>query len=262
MQQPGRVDVRWEWINQGWEMYQKQLGNWIVIALVVFLISLIPIVPMYIFLFASAGLGSQTDPQDIAGLMRSMSFSIVTQFVMNVMGWFLGAFAYSGYYHTAMKQLRGEQISIADFFSGLQHFVPMLGVTALLGILQFVGNLFCCLGFIFQLVTLGLLIFTYPLIVERKLNPIEAIKASLEVTKQNAPMFILFGIVAHLVGFAGIVVCCVGLIFTAPLLFTTVACAYRDCFGTPGGYDSYEPPPPPIYGGYEPPPPPPPSSWQ
>ncbi len=46
MQQPRRVDVRWEWINQGWEMYQQQLGNWIVIALVVFLISLIPIVPM------------------------------------------------------------------------------------------------------------------------------------------------------------------------------------------------------------------------
>jgi uncharacterized membrane protein len=104
--------------------------------------------------------------------------------------------------------------------------------------------------------------FTYPLIADRNLGTVDAIKTSLDVTKQNPVMFILFGIVAHLVGGIGIIACCIGVIFTAPLLITTVSCAYRDCFGAPGSFDTYAPPPPPSYGGYDPPPPPPPTSWQ
>ncbi len=257
MQQPTRVDVRWEWINQGWEMYSKQMANWIIMSLVVFLISLIPAVPLYIFIFASMKLGSHSNPQDIAEALRSSGLSIMTTLVASVVSAFLQAFSYSGFYNAAMKQLRNEQISIADFFAGMQHFVPILGLTGILAAIQFVGNLFCCLGTIFSLVTMGLLMFAYPLIVDRKLGTIQAITASLDVTKQNALMFILFGIVAHLIGGIGVVVCCVGVIFTVPMLFTTVACAYRDCYNSTPGNDSFAPPPPPDYD-YNPPP----SSWQ
>ena len=261
MQQSRRVDVRWEWISQGWEMYSQQMANWLLISLVVFLISLIPIGPLYAFIFVSLGLGNHSDPKDVLAALQSSGVSIVATFLSAVVTALVQAFSYSGYYHVAMKQLRGEQFSVADFFAGLKNLVPMLGVAGILALVQFVGNLLCCLGSIMSLLTLGLFMFSYPLIADRNLGTIEAMKASLDVTKQAAPMFILFGIVAHLIGGIGFIVCCVGVIFTAPLLITTVSCAYRDCFGSPGGYGSYEPPPPPTYGGYEPPPPPP-SSWQ
>lgn len=261
MQQPRRVDVRWEWINQGWEMYSQQMANWLLISLIVFLISLIPIGPLYAFIFASLGLGSNADPQDIIAALQNSGVSLLAAFLSAVVTALVQAFSYSGYYHVAMKQLRGEAFSVGDFFAGMKNLVPMLGVTGILAAVQFVGNLLCCLGSLATLVALGLLMFTYPLIADRNLGSIEAIKTSLDFTKQNPVMFILFGIVAHLIGGVGIIVCCVGIIFTAPLLITTVSCAYRDCFGAPGGYNSYQPPPPPNYGGYEPPPPPP-SSWQ
>jgi uncharacterized membrane protein len=261
MQQPRRVDVRWEWISQGWEMYSKQMGNWLVISLIVFLISVIPIGPFYAFMIASLGIGSNSDPQDVLRAIQASGVNILATLIMSVMTALIQAFSYSGYYHVAMKQLRGEQFSVGDFFGGMKNLVPMLGVTGILAAIQFVGNLLCCLGSLVTLLTLGLLMFSYPLIVDRNLGTIEAIKASLDVTKQNAPMFILFGIVVHLVGGIGIVVCCIGVIFTAPLLITSVSCAYRDCFGSPGSFDAYAPPPPPSYGGYDPPPPPP-SSWQ
>lgn len=263
MQQPGRVDVRWEWINQGWEMYQRQMGNWLLISLIVFLISMVPAVPLYAFVFASVG-GGTSDPRDIRDVIaavQSSGLSLIATFFSALVTAIIQAFSYSGYYHVAMKQLRGEQISIGDFFGGMGNIAPILGVTGIMAAIQFVGNLLCCLGSLIVLVSLGLIMFSYPLIVDRKLGTIEAIKTSLDLTKQNALMFILFGIVAHLIGGIGIIVCCIGVIFTAPLLITTVSCAYRDCFGAPGGFGSYTPPPPPSYGGYEPPPPPP-SSWQ
>lgn len=259
--QQGRVDVRWEWISQGWEMYSKQMANWLLISLIVFLVSMIPIGPFYAFMFVSLGIGSNSDPQDVIKAIQASGINIVATLVMSVVSALVQAFSYSGYYHVAMKQLRGEQFSVGDFFGGMKNLVPMLGVTGLLAVVQFVGNLLCCLGTLITLLSLGLLMFSYPLIADRNMGTIDAIKASLDVTKQNPVMFILFGIVAHLLGGIGFIACCIGVIFTAPLLITTVSCAYRDCFGSPGGMNSYTPPPPPNYGGYEPPPPPP-SSWQ
>ncbi len=261
-QQPSRADVRWEWIGEGWEMYSKQMGSWLLISLVVFLISLIPIIPIYIFIFAALGLGSNSDPQDIAQALQKGGLNIISTLILSVVTSVITAFAYSGYYNVVIKQLRGAQISIGDFFGGMQHFLPIFGITALMTAITFIGNLFCCLGSIFQLATLGLIMFAYPLIVDQGMGTIDAVKASFDFTKQNAFMFILFGIVVHLIGGIGVIFCCIGVIFTTPILLTTVGCAYRDCFmnqntNTP---DSYAPPPPPNYGGYEPPPPP--SSWQ
>ena len=264
MQQPRKVDVRWEWINQGWEMLQQQMANWILIALVALLISLLPFVPIYFFIFASLGLGSHADPQDIMRAMSQLGGRFLLNFVVSAISWVVQAFLYSGMYNAAIKQLRGGQISVADFFGGLKHFVPILGVTALIGAAQFIGSLLCCLSIVVMVAAMGFFLFTYPLIVDRGLGTIPALTASLECTKQNWLMFILFGVVIHLLSSIGFLFCCIGWIITGPLLFTTITCAYRDCFGTPGDsgdYGAYTPPPPPIYGGYEPPPPPP-SSWQ
>jgi hypothetical protein len=262
MQQPRRVEVRWEWINQGWEMFQSQMANWIVIALVALLISLIPFVPVYFFVFATIGLGSSSDPQDIMRAISELGGRFILNFVVSAVSWVVQAFVYSGMYNAALKQLRGGQISVADFFGGLSYFLPILGVSALLGVAQFIGSLLCCVGVLVIIAAWGLFLFTSPLIIDRGLGTIPALTASLEVTKKNWLMFLLFGLVIHLLSGIGFIFCCVGWLITGPLLFTTVTSAYRDCFGAPGGYGSYEPPPPPSYGGYEPPPPPPPSSWQ
>ncbi|HEX4947012.1 MAG TPA: hypothetical protein VFZ34_10120, partial [Blastocatellia bacterium] len=214
------------------------------------------------FIFASLGVGSNSDPKDIIAAIQSSGISIIATFLSAVITALVQAFLYTGMYNAAIKQLRGGQISVGDFFGGMQHFVPILGVTALVGVAQFLGSLLCCVGIFVMLAAMGFLLFTSPLIVDRRMGTMQAIQASFDLTKQNWLMFILFGVVIHLLSGIGFIFCCVGWLVTGPLLFTTVACAYRDCFGTPGSYDAYTPPPPPSYGGYEPPPPPPPSSWQ
>lgn len=259
MQQPRSVDVRWEWINQGWEMYQKQLGNWLLMSLIVWGITLLLGIIFGLFGGAmgifSAMRNSRFDPNEIQALMFGTNKFL--GFIMVLINSVVMAFFYGGMYKAAFKQLRGEQISVNDLFAGMEHFGSIAVVKV---IIAFLTQLICLCLFIPGILLAGLLFFIYPLIVDRRLGPVEAMKTSLQVTGQNWLMFILFGTAVWTLSFAGYLACCIGVVVTYPLLFTITVVAYRDCFGTPGGSDSYEPPPPPIYGGYEPPPPP--SAWQ
>jgi uncharacterized membrane protein len=259
MQQPRNLNVRWEWIGQGWEMINKQLGNWILITLVAGVIYFISQLPFYIFggLLEFASTRSNSDNGLSALVIGS---SVIARILEIVAGWVALALIYSGMYSAALKQMRGGEISVGDLFSGTQYYVQALIATVLIGIATLIGFLLCIVpGFL----VMGLVFFTYPLIVDRKLGAVDAIKASIDVTQQNLFSFTLFAFVVGLMAGLGVIVCCVGILITFPLFIATVTCAYRDCFGIDGmaSNESYTPPPPPNYGGYEPPPPPP-SSWQ
>ena len=259
MQQPRNVNVQWDWIGQGWEMINKQMGNWILITLVAGAVYFISQLPFYIFggLLEFASTRSNTNDGLSALVFGS---SMIMRLLEMVVGWAALALIYSGMYSAALKQMRGGQIAVGDLFSGTQYYVQALIATVLIGIGTFIGILLCIIP---GLLVAGLVFFTYPLIVDRNLSAMDAIKASIDVTQQNLFSFALFALVCGLIVVLGAIACCVGLLITFPLFIAIVTCAYRDCFGIDGivSNESYTPPPPPNYGGYEPPPPPP-SSWQ
>jgi hypothetical protein len=100
------------------------------------------------------------------------------------------------------------------------------------------------------------------MIVEGGKGTIDAIKASIEVTKKDWIMFTLFAIALGFIAGSGAIACGVGALATYPLLFLGHALAYRDLVGIPGAQaqGQFMPPPPPDYRGYTPsqaPPPPP-----
>jgi len=147
------------------------------------------------------------------------------------------------------EQLRGGRLEFKDLFSGGDCFFRVLGATIVVGLLVMVATMLCIIpGFIVS----GLLFFTVPLIVERRMGVFEAMGASYEATKPNLLMFTLFAFVVSLIASAGYYACYVGLLATYPLLFTMTAVAYRDCFGLPGAVSFLPPPPRDLYA---PPPP-------
>lgn len=258
MQQPGNINVRWEWISEGWEMVTKQMGNWILITLVAGVVYFLTQLPFYALGGILEVAGNRSRDNGLSALV--LGSSLIIQLIEIVVGWAALALIYTGMYSAALKQLRGEQIAVGDLFSGLQYYVQALTATVLIGIITLIGFVLCIIpGFIAG----GAFLLTYPLIVDRKLSATAAMKTSLEITQQNLFQFTLFAFVVSLIAGLGVLACCVGLLITFPLFITTITCAYRDCFGVDGvvSNDSYTPPPPPNYGGYEPPPPPP-SSWQ
>jgi uncharacterized membrane protein len=250
MQQLNAPGVRWEWIGEAWNLFTKQWSAWVLMVLVMYLIAGVTVGIVYgvcVLLIGVivAAVGSDLR-MDTGGL--ALLFNIVmlapTIVALGNFSWLGG-----GMFDAAFKQLRGEQITINNLFSGARSFTRLLGALLLVQlplniasiILNFIFPGLSLILFIPLLIIPGLAFFTAPMIVEGGKGAIDAIKASIEVTKQNLVMFIIFGLAVGIIAFSGAIACGVGLLVTLPLLFLTQALAYRDVVGdsvaqTPGQY--------------------------
>jgi len=238
-----------DWIGEGWNMFAEQWKVWVLNALVLSLVTVVPMLGMYLFMFvalASAGGGSAGAGFGL--FMVALMFAVLALLVL------LSVYIVGGMYHTAFKQLRGEPISTRDLFGAGDRFLPLLGAAILVGLLVMLGFILCIIP---AFIVAGALYFTLPLVIERRLSAGEAIQASRDATRGDLFMFVLFLVVVSLIAQAGSYICYVGVLATMPLQYTITAIAYRDCFGVAGArsFASKAAPPHP-YGA------PPPSGYQ
>ena len=220
--------VKWgEWIGEGWQMFVNQWQSWVVLMLVFAILICIPVAPIYIFIIGAqiaAATNPDSPPEPPTGLFLFLPFF----YLVIILG---ASFLMSGAYKAAFKQLRGGQVAVSDLFSGGDVFLKSAGGLILTAILASIGALFCILP---SFVVAGLLYFTTPLIVEKKLGVIDAMKTSFERTKGQWLMFTLWAIVVGLIAQVGSLACGIGLLVTFPLYFTINAVATRDVFGVSG----------------------------
>ena len=242
MQNMEAATVRWgDWIGEGWQMFAEQWQGWVLLILVFLLVVMVPVVPLYAFMFAAQlAAAREEEPQ-----LPASVFVVMIIFYPVII--ILSSYLLSGAYKAAFKQLHGERIGVGDLFSGGSVFLRVVGAVLLIALLSAVGAIFCILP---GLIVGGLLYFTVPLIVEGNLGVIDAMKTSFERTKGSWFMFTLFAIVVNLLAQLGAVACGVGLLATFPLLFTIAAIAYRDTFGVAGArhFGGRQVPPPSAYG--------------
>jgi len=227
MEQETSATVRWsEWIGEGWQMFAEKWQVWVVQMVVVFLTFAIPIVPLYLMMISRYVIAAQNGaPPELPPTFSPLVMAL------SVVGMLAGAFFWSGLHRTAFKQLRGEQISVRDLFSGGDIFLRVMGAFIVIGILAMVGLFLCIVPYF---VVVGTLHFATPLIIERNLTIGEAIRTSYNTTKANWFMFVLFVLVLGLLAGLGGAACYVGLVASYPLYFTITAIAYRDIFGVAG----------------------------
>jgi hypothetical protein len=242
-----------EWISEGWRMFTAQWKGWVSLSLGLFAAVMVPMTIYMAFVYGTliATAAVQTGPagsSDASGVGIFLIF--VSFFLLMLVMLPLTALLTGGMYKAALKQLRGGQVEFKDLFSARDRFMPMLGGILLHQLLVFLGGVLCVIP---GLIVAGLLFFTYPLIIDRKLGVVEAMKASVEVTKPNLLMFTLFAIVVQLIASAGTYACYVGLLATLPLMFTMGAVAYRNCFGLEGATAQLPPPEPWGAASYSPP---------
>jgi hypothetical protein len=247
MQQVNAPSVRWEWISEAWNLFTKQWSVWVVMILVTVLAVGLIYLPLYfVALFSMAPSVSEDGiVTPASGFLPIVIFPVGYLAIMCVMSWLTG-----GLYSAAFKQLRGEQIAVGDLFSGGQYFSRMIGALLLVGIASGIGSIFCLIP---GLIVYGLAFLTAPMIVEGGKGSIDAIKASIEVTKKDWIMFTLFAIALIIIAEAGAIACGFGVLATLPLLFLGHALAYRDLVGMPGAHSQGQfmpPPPPPDYRDY------------
>jgi hypothetical protein len=246
MQQLNAPGVRWEWISEAWNLFTKQWSVWVlmllVTGLIVFAICL-PFIGVIGMMMPTPQVGEPFEfPVGVFMLYPIMALAILA-----AVSWLAG-----GLYNAAFKQVRGEQIAVGDLFSGGKYFARILVAGLLIGIAAMIGGAFCLIP---GLIVSGMAFLTYPMIVEGDKGTIDAIKASINVTKKDWIMFTVFATALGLIAGAGAIACVVGALATYPLLFLGHALAYRDLVGIPGSQaqGQFMPPlPPPDYRGFTP----------
>jgi len=90
--------------------------------------------------------------------------------------------------------------------------------------------------------------FVYPLIVDRGLSALDAIKLSFRAAMAN--FFGLLGLIAlnFLLSVGGLLLCIVGVYFVLPISYSAMAVAYEQVFGLrEGALPPNTPPPPPVF---------------
>ena len=192
-----------------------------------------------------------------------------------------------GLYISFFKSRRRQPFEFATLFKGFDYFGPSLVATLLhvLPILAIVipAYLFFYVGMVlsvsvaaqsgeepnpaaffgvfgmfilFWLVMIIVIIiisvgftFAYPLIVDRKLSGLEAIKWSFKAAMGNFWRLLGMTLLTGLLGFGGLLLCYVGIFLVFPILYGSIAIAYEKVFGLSeeGDMIANLPPPPPTF---------------
>lgn len=185
-----------------------------------------------------------------------------------------------GIYLAIFRRMRGQRVEFDVLFKGfdffgegfiamLLHLVPVVVVIIPFCVVFFLGAIVMApnsreggsdqagmAGFIILMVVLSLAMvvallfvsviftFAYPLIVERKLSGVEAVKLSAKASWANFWGLLGLLMLNALLGLAGVLFCYVGALLVLPVSFAATACAYRQVFGLESARSPYPPPPP------------------
>jgi hypothetical protein len=189
-----------------------------------------------------------------------------------LIGLALNGVLFGGLYWFFLKLIRGQKAELADAFAGFQMaFVPLMLASLVSGILILVvmgiialpmlitwipllikfskdpemnpdfllaalgagtilNIVFCALA---AMVLYLFWVFAFPLIIDKRMQFWEALETSRKAVMSNfASVFGLF-LVGLLLTIAGILACCIGVFFTLPIFFGSIAYAYEDLFSAP-----------------------------
>lgn len=139
----------------------------------------------------------------------------------------------------------GYILFYVSFFFMMQTQGPNPDPAAMMSFLGIAG-VFWLVMVLFIMVISVLFTFAYPLIVERGLSGVDAVKLSVKAGLGNFWRLLGLLLLNGLLGFVGIIFCYVGVLFVLPISFGALAMAYEKVFGL-GTPVANVPPPPPTF---------------
>lgn len=210
-------------IGWGWRKFTQNIGPVLVGVLVSF-------AAFAVVGILSALLGAQVQftasPTDPMSMKPAGPADIVAQ----IIGWVVGSVVTAGWARAALDVADGETFDIIGAFKRIP-VVNVLIAALLVGVATVVG--------LFLLVIPGLIVIfltyftTYALVDKPDVSPIDAIKASVELVRNNVGQSLLLALLTFLTIVAGFCLLCIGLVVAYPVTIFAAANAYRSFNGQP-----------------------------
>jgi hypothetical protein len=250
----GPPAVRLDAIGEAWSLVRKDLPTWIVAGLLLLVLAYAVQVPGQIYQFAAEmNHPSRGDMQPdvlVVSLLSAIASNIVQMLLI------------AGFFRVAIMRFRGESSSLSDMFNlnGMGGQVLafaaivfgagalLVGVPFTLATLNYLNPesmrslepsavlLMLLVGVVILLAVMAVysaLILTPAVIVDQRLPAIEAMKVTWSAVRPHLAQMVGVYLAASLVAFLGLLACCVGFLFTFPVLQMTLAVIYRDLFIPP-----------------------------
>lgn len=228
---PGQMPpkVRFDVIGEAWNLLTKQFGVWFVAGLAFVVPVFVLVGVFYAFLFGmmmtTSGMGRMEPGSPAFWAFEAKIYGIVIPIGLVTSAF--QALIGGGMVRMALRQLRGEVIAAGDVFKIGDVAGPLLLVGVLQGLAVQIGTAFCYIpGFILG----GLFLLAIPLVVEKRLPAVEALRESAKTLKPDMVMAALLFFVVMLLYSLGGIACGIGLAATFPLLPICLALLYRDFF--------------------------------
>ncbi|MBA3633283.1 MAG: TonB family protein [Acidobacteria bacterium] len=218
-------------LSDGWEMLKGQYGTFLGVLIIGFLIILVgaciplsPLLPpmicgIYLCLFAMM----HRQPFNSSTLFKGFNFfgqSFLASLVVTIPIFVLSI---------VMQIGLGGLGAVVDTLKVEKNPKPEDVLPILFGILGFLAGMYLLIVAV-ALVLGTLTAFVYPLIVDRKLGAIDAIKLSFRAVMANFFGVVGLMILSQLLIIAGVMMFYVGALFVAPVIFAAWAIAYRRVF--------------------------------
>ncbi len=234
-----------EVVSLGWERFKQ---SW---AVLFFSYALLTVILQVVSRIATMIVGTTTD-------FRSAQYWSAIG-ASSVVSWVVTAFFRPGLVRIWLAAARGQSPSFGTLFTGFDRFLPMLALTLIMQIAIGVGMALLIVPGV--ILALGFFCAEY-FVVEAKMGPIDAMKASWDATKGQKGDVLLLALAGFGLGMLGVLMCGVGMFATFPIFEVAAAAAYTRMSGmepAPSAFADAQPPPPqaPGYGappGYGPPP--------
>ncbi|MFW5740991.1 MAG: hypothetical protein ACOC1F_11560, partial [Myxococcota bacterium] len=143
--------------------------------------------------------------------------------VLRLVNFFVSAFMTGGMTLFAIKVARGDNYEFGDIFKGAPYFLSVVVAS----ILVTLGVLLGTLLLIVPGIILGLgWAMTIPLVVDRQMGAIDAIRESWRMMDGHKLAFFLFGLLSLGLVLVGLLACCIGVFFVGPILQVAYAYIY------------------------------------
>lgn len=195
-----------EAIGFGWKTVKGNIGFFIALLIIAFLIENIP---------------------TFVGEFVAEDFPVIS-FILVLAGFVLSIVVQLGFIRISLKFCDGTKGKFDDLLASFNLFFKFIAASFLYGLIVFAGILLFIVPGIIWGVKYSL--FSY-FIVDEGLGPIAAIKASGAATDNAKLDLFLFGLLLGLINLAGALALLVGLFVTVPISMVAYAYAYRTLTG-------------------------------
>ncbi|MEZ0449787.1 hypothetical protein, partial [Cellulomonas sp. ICMP 17802] len=216
-----------EAFSWGWKKFTQSGGLFILAALVWFVVAAVALTIVSIIF---GGFGALFDPNG-TGMGLQVGFSLGI-FVLTAVGAIVGYLIQAAFIKAALDVTEGRQLGFGDFFKFVEPG-PVILTALILALVNAVLNAVPFFGGLAALVVNFLLLFTFWFVIDKHLEPVDAIKASYQLVTANLSTTILFYLLAIVVVIAGAILCGVGLLVAVPVVLLATAFLFKRLLGDP-----------------------------